>query len=224
MVELGLGFERRPRRASPNPVSPATRLRGNYGCANPGRDSKLGVDACGNPQSRAVPKVEMSTSMGESSTHTHRAHAAANSPSRIAHFPPSRSSHFLAPVGHVAILAAVVVVIAASAPVVAKRPKPAGSRHSPVRKLPPYWVVRPGDTFTEISQKTGLTVAQLQAYNPDADPLALYPGQRLLLWAHPPGSAGIRNVLPIIEVSGSAREAIARVERSTLRSRARPNA
>ena len=88
--------------------------------------------------------------------------------------------------GLVAILASVVVAIATSTEAAANRPRSRDQLHTTVRELPPYWVVRPGDTFTEISQKTGLTVAQLQAYDPDADPLALDPGQRLLLWAHPP--------------------------------------
>jgi LysM repeat protein len=55
-----------------------------------------------------------------------------------------------------------------------------------VRKLPPYWIVRPGDTLSQISLKTRLSVAQLQAFNPDADPNNLIPGQRLNLWRHPP--------------------------------------
>jgi LysM repeat protein len=46
--------------------------------------------------------------------------------------------------------------------------------------------VRPGDTYAEISTKTGLTVSQLQAFNPDVDPLNLIPGERLNLWRHPP--------------------------------------
>jgi LysM repeat protein len=46
--------------------------------------------------------------------------------------------------------------------------------------------VRPGDTYTLISAKIGLTVAQLEAFNPDANPMSLVPGERLNLWAHPP--------------------------------------
>jgi LysM domain len=52
--------------------------------------------------------------------------------------------------------------------------------------VPPYWFVRSGDTYAEISAKTGLTVAELQAFNPDVDPLDLIPGERLNLWRHPP--------------------------------------
>jgi LysM repeat protein len=46
--------------------------------------------------------------------------------------------------------------------------------------------VRPGDTLTQISLKTGLSIAQLEAFNPQADPNGLVPGQRLNLWLHPP--------------------------------------
>lgn len=54
------------------------------------------------------------------------------------------------------------------------------------RRLPPYWKVRPGDSFAAIATKTGLTIDQLQAYNPNVDPMALDPGERLNLWQHPP--------------------------------------
>jgi LysM repeat protein len=54
------------------------------------------------------------------------------------------------------------------------------------RRLPPYWTVRPGDTLARISARTGLSLALLQAYNPNANALALTPGQRLNLWASPP--------------------------------------
>lgn len=46
--------------------------------------------------------------------------------------------------------------------------------------------MRPGDTLTKISDKTGLSIARLEAYNPTTDPQNLIPGQRLNLWAHPP--------------------------------------
>lgn len=64
------------------------------------------------------------------------------------------------------------------------------SRPAPHRRLPPYWTVRPGDSFAAIAAKTGLTMDQLQAYNPNVDPLALAPGVRLNLWQHPPKPHG----------------------------------
>lgn len=54
------------------------------------------------------------------------------------------------------------------------------------RRLPPYWRVRPGDSFAVIAARTGLSVDQLQAFNPTVDPLSLVPGERLNLWEYPP--------------------------------------
>jgi LysM repeat protein len=60
------------------------------------------------------------------------------------------------------------------------------SRHSSGPKVPAYWTVHPGQTLTDISLKTGVTVSQLQTYNPNIDPESLLPGERLNLWRHPP--------------------------------------
>jgi LysM repeat protein len=62
----------------------------------------------------------------------------------------------------------------------------AARTHAAFRHVPPYWYVRPGDTYAEISAKTGLTVADLQSLNPSVDPFNLIPGARLNLWRHPP--------------------------------------
>jgi LysM repeat protein len=62
----------------------------------------------------------------------------------------------------------------------------ARASHAKARHLPAYWTVRPGDTFTGIAHKTGLTVAELEAFNPTVDPVGIFPGQRLTLWLHPP--------------------------------------
>lgn len=58
------------------------------------------------------------------------------------------------------------------------------------RRLPPYWTVRRGDSLAVIAARTGLSIDQLQAYNPNVDPLALTPGERLNLWQHPPKPHG----------------------------------
>ena len=58
--------------------------------------------------------------------------------------------------------------------------------HANGSRVPPYWTVQPGQTLTEIADKTHLTVSQLEAYNPAVDPESLLPGQRLKLWAHYP--------------------------------------
>lgn len=59
---------------------------------------------------------------------------------------------------------------------------------APARRLAPFWIVHPGDTYGAISARTGLTVSQLEALNPNVDPQALVPGERLDLWRHPPRS------------------------------------
>jgi LysM repeat protein len=64
--------------------------------------------------------------------------------------------------------------------------KQTAAGHVRHHRPPPYWTVRPGDTLTIIAHKTGLTVDQIEAYNPNTDPQSLVPGQRLLLWSHPP--------------------------------------
>lgn len=63
--------------------------------------------------------------------------------------------------------------------------KPVKGVHA-ARKLPAYWTVHPGDTLTQIAHSTGLSVTQLEARNPEIDPRILVPGERLLLWRHPP--------------------------------------
>ncbi len=91
------------------------------------------------------------------------------------------------------VLAALATVVAATIIVVVKSPFSsagrsghAGPRHAAALHLPPYWTVHPGETLTTISAKTRLTVAQLVAFNPNVDPTALVPGQRLNLWRDPP--------------------------------------
>ena len=100
--------------------------------------------------------------------------------------PRGRVSRYLAPIV-LAIAAAAVIAVVVSARGDAGHGR-GGARVSPApgRRPPPYWIVRPGDTLLEIAAKTGVSVAQIQAFNPDVDPLALVPGQRLKLWLHPP--------------------------------------
>ena len=43
------------------------------------------------------------------------------------------------------------------------------------------WIVREGDTLTEISKQTGIEIDDLVDLNPDADPQALISGQRINL-------------------------------------------
>jgi LysM repeat protein len=111
--------------------------------------------------------------------------AASHAPSEFAPATRSRGrvARFLAPVALAMLIGAIVVVVLSSANSSGTR---ATAGHARVRRLPPYWIVRPGDTFAQISQKTGLSIAQLEAFNPNTDPYTLGPGQRLNLWQHPP--------------------------------------
>jgi len=83
-------------------------------------------------------------------------------------------------------VAAAVVLVILNPPRATGGHRPAAQRQAALRHVHPYRVVRPGDTYAEISMKTGLTVAQLQAFNRDVDPLNLIPGERLNLWRRPP--------------------------------------
>jgi LysM repeat protein len=96
-------------------------------------------------------------------------------------------ARLLAPLLLLAVAAAIVLIV--SSPTGFLRNSRAGthaSRAAAHRRLPPYWIVRPGESLAEIAANTGLSVDQLQAYNPIVNPLALPPGVRLNLWQHPP--------------------------------------
>jgi LysM repeat protein len=51
------------------------------------------------------------------------------------------------------------------------------------KKKKKVYVVKPGDILSTVAEKTGLTVDELQEYNPDIDPQALQVGQKLKLTA-----------------------------------------
>jgi LysM repeat protein len=107
----------------------------------------------------------------------------------VAHAPAPRRrgriGRFLAPVMLAAVAVAVVLVIL-NPPRTTGGHRPAARPDARLPHVPPYWFVRPGDTYAEISSKTGLTVAELQAFNPDINPDSLIPAERLNLWRHPP--------------------------------------
>ena len=95
-------------------------------------------------------------------------------------------------------VAAAIVLIVSSPPGFLRNTGAAtqASRPAAHRRLPPYWTVRPGDSFAVIAARTGLSIDQLQAYNPAIDPLALTPGQRLNLWQRPPKPRHARRKAP----------------------------
>lgn len=59
-------------------------------------------------------------------------------------------------------------------------------RAAKLRDLPVYWKVKRGDTYVRIAQKTGLTIEELERFNPYVDPSTIQPGQRLKLRAKVP--------------------------------------
>ena len=66
-------------------------------------------------------------------------------------------------------------------------PEPSATeRAAQLRKLPVYWTVRRGDTYSKIAARTGLTLAELEAFNPRVAPAEIQPGQRLKLRAKVP--------------------------------------
>jgi LysM repeat protein len=90
------------------------------------------------------------------------------------------------PAALIALLASVIVVVVTST----GGSNPTSSSSSQpgrvARKLPPFWTVRSGETYSRIARRTGLSVAQLEALNPTIDPYSLVPGERLRLRAYTP--------------------------------------
>jgi LysM repeat protein len=58
----------------------------------------------------------------------------------------------------------------------AKRKHGAGARRAPAA-----YVVQNGDTLSSIAHRTGVSVARIQALNPDVDPQILISGEKLRL-------------------------------------------
>ncbi|MEA2127522.1 MAG: hypothetical protein QOJ85_413 [Solirubrobacteraceae bacterium] len=79
----------------------------------------------------------------------------------------------------VAMIVAIVTTLGASDP--SADPGSAASR-----RLPPYWTVHDGDSYSVIAEKTGLSVDQLETFNPYTNPQTIRPGQRLKLRLHMP--------------------------------------
>jgi LysM repeat protein len=98
---------------------------------------------------------------------------------------PGLPLHVLVPAGLVTLLVAMIVVIITSL----GASDPSGdtsARDAAARKLPPYWRVKRGQTYAQIADKTGLSVDQLETFNPKTDPNTLLPGTLLKLRLHVP--------------------------------------
>jgi LysM repeat protein len=94
-----------------------------------------------------------------------------------------RLLRYVLPVGLGALVIALLVAVVVT--LVSTGPAPSASDGIP-RKLPPYWTVHEGESYSVIAQKTGLSVDQLETFNPYTNPSTIVPGQRLKLRLHPP--------------------------------------
>jgi LysM repeat protein len=89
--------------------------------------------------------------------------------------------------GGLALLLVVIIYVGVTSLGADERSASASSQDSAqTRNLPVYWTVRRGDTYVRISRSTGLTVDDLQTFNPRVDPSTIQPGQRLKLRAKVP--------------------------------------
>lgn len=92
----------------------------------------------------------------------------------------------LVPLALVVLLVAVSLMIAASLGRSDAASDAARASAAAARRLPPYWTVRAGETYSQIAQRTGLSIDLLETFNPYTDPKILVPGQRIKLRLHPP--------------------------------------
>ena len=95
------------------------------------------------------------------------------------------SGRFIAPLALIASVLGVMVVVLISrvdAPAPAVTPQQATQtdtqREKPKRR---FYVVKPGDNLTVISEKTGISIETIERLNPDVDPQTLAAGARLKL-------------------------------------------
>jgi LysM repeat protein len=96
-------------------------------------------------------------------------------------------ARYLAPIALVAAIAVTYVVVQGSLKTTtSKTQSHLALPTRPVRttattKRATVYVVKPGDSLSAISVKTGISVATLESLNPGIDPNALQAGQRLTL-------------------------------------------
>ena len=105
-----------------------------------------------------------------------------------------RPTHLLAPLALIVVAGAVAVVILNSNAIGEDENANGGEvtttqqtetervRTTPSgRRLRRNYVVRPGDSFGSIAERTGVSVDELERLNPEVDPQALVVGQRIKL-------------------------------------------
>lgn len=99
-------------------------------------------------------------------------------------------ARFLAPLALVAFTVALFVIVTGSndtgtdsGPNRTSETRPAASPQGTTegRRVRRRYTVKPGDTPSSIAEKTGVPLADILRLNPDLDPQALSPGQRLKL-------------------------------------------
>ena len=102
-------------------------------------------------------------------------------------------ARFLAPLALVAVVIALFIVVNGSRddPTGANTPnqtsttrsksKPNGGKTKREHKSPRTYTVKPGDTPSSIADKAGVPLEQILRLNPDIDPQALSPGERIKL-------------------------------------------
>jgi LysM repeat protein len=94
-------------------------------------------------------------------------------------------ARFLAPLALVAVLVGIVVIVSMSTSSSSTPsqlvPATTAQHHAHAKARRHAYVVRPGDSLSAISARTGVSVDALQRLNPGADPQALHVGQRLKL-------------------------------------------
>lgn len=98
-----------------------------------------------------------------------------------AHHDEHSSAVYLAAIGLVVLLLAIVVVAATTLTGAEPATSAEQARAKKLAKLPVYWKVHTGDSYGSIALKTGLTVEELETFNPRVNPQTIRPGQRLKL-------------------------------------------
>jgi len=92
-----------------------------------------------------------------------------------------RNIVYLVVLGLVVLLVAIVVVAATTLTGAESASSAEQARAAKLRKLPVYWKVHTGDSYVSIAAKTGLTVEEIETFNPKVNPATIRPGQRLKL-------------------------------------------
>jgi LysM repeat protein len=100
-----------------------------------------------------------------------------------------KPARYLAPVALIAVAVAIFLIVQArtqshrSTPPVARHSAHIlpGTRHTTKSTKPLFYVIKPGDSLSTISVKTGVPIDTLTALNPGLNPAALQSGQRLRL-------------------------------------------